>query len=107
MVDSLGQGSQGVLMVDFFRLRGELLLAVSMENAAEAENGLKNALGIALEQGANMLALRTAISLCHVWQKQGKFEESRQLMREVYPRMTEGFSMPDLQEARAILEESV
>jgi predicted ATPase/class 3 adenylate cyclase len=103
LINAADKGSEGIFLVEFLRLRGDLLVAVSMQNAAEAEGWFGQALKIAQEQNANFLALRAANSLCRVWQKQGKFEESRQLLGEVYPRMTEGISLPDLEEARRIL----
>ena len=45
------------------------------------------------------------MSLARLWQKQGKREEARQPLAEVYGWFTEGFDTADLQEARALLEE--
>jgi hypothetical protein len=41
-----------------------------------------------------------------LWQKQGKREEARRMLAEVYAWFTEGFDTPDLKEAMALLEES-
>jgi len=43
--------------------------------------------------------------LSQLWQKQGKREEARKLLTEIYGWFTEGFDTPDLKEARALLEE--
>jgi predicted ATPase len=51
------------------------------------------------------LELRAALSLSRLWQGQGQREEARQLLAEVYGWFTEGFDTPDLQEAKALLEE--
>jgi predicted ATPase len=56
-------------------------------------------------QQAKTLELRAAISLSRLWQRQGKREEARQVLAEVYGWFTEGFDTPDLQEARALLQE--
>ena len=45
------------------------------------------------------------MSLSRLWQQQGKREEARQLLAEVYDWFTEGFDTADLQEAKALLEE--
>jgi predicted ATPase len=45
------------------------------------------------------------ISLSRLWQQQGKRDEARQLLAEVYGWFTEGFGTTDLQEAKALLEE--
>ena len=43
------------------------------------------------------------MSLAHLWQRQGKRTEARQLLAPLYGWFTEGFYTPDLQEARAVL----
>jgi predicted ATPase len=45
------------------------------------------------------------MSISRLWQRQGKREEARQLLAEVYNWFTEGFDTVDLQEARALLAE--
>jgi len=40
-----------------------------------------------------------------LWQQQGKREEARQMMAEIYGWFTEGFDTADLQEAKALLAE--
>jgi predicted ATPase len=45
------------------------------------------------------------MSVCRLWQEQGKREEARQMLAEIYGWFTEGSDTPDLQEARALLEE--
>jgi predicted ATPase len=45
------------------------------------------------------------MSLSRLWQKQGKKEEARQMLAEVYGWFTEGFDTVDLREAKALLEE--
>ncbi len=44
------------------------------------------------------------MSLSRLWQKQGKKEEARQMLAEVYNWFTEGFDTKDLQDAKALLE---
>jgi len=44
------------------------------------------------------------MSLCRLWQQQGKQTEARELLASVYSWFTEGFDTPDLQEAGALLE---
>lgn len=45
------------------------------------------------------------MSLSRLWQCQGKREQARQLLVDVYTWFTEGFDTADLQEARALLAE--
>jgi predicted ATPase len=45
------------------------------------------------------------MSLSRLWQQKGQRGEARQLLAEVSGWFTEGFHTPDLQEAKALLEE--
>src|SRR5713226_8664271 len=63
------------------------------------------AIEIARRQQAKSLELRAVMSLSRLWQRQGKKDEARQLLAEIYGWFTEGFDTKDLQEAKALLEE--
>jgi len=69
----------------------------------EAEACFLKALALAQQQEAKSLELRAAMSLSRLWQQQGKSEEARQLLAEIYGWFTEGFATQDLREARALL----
>jgi predicted ATPase len=88
---------------EVYRLRGELLLQQSTAQQGEAEASLQQALTVARRQQAKSWELRAAMSLSRLWQGQGKQEEARQLLAQIYGWFTEGFDTPDLQEARALL----
>jgi predicted ATPase len=45
------------------------------------------------------------MSLCRLWQRQGKRDEAHELLAPIYGWFTEGFDTADLQDARALLEE--
>ena len=70
----------------------------------EAEACFQRALDIARHQQAKSLELRAATSLARLWQQQGKRDDARQLLAEVYGWFTEGFDTADLQEAKALLD---
>jgi predicted ATPase len=44
------------------------------------------------------------MSLCCLWQHQGKRAEAYELLAPIYGWFTEGFDTADLQEAKALLE---
>src|SRR5262249_17433377 len=71
----------------------------------EAEACFLKAIEIARKQQAKSLELRAVMSLSRLWQQQGKKEEARQMLAEIYGWFTEGFDTRDLQEAKALLEE--
>jgi predicted ATPase len=97
------QGFSKILVAETFRIRGELLVALSPNNQPEAEQMYLAALQIAQEHEALMLELRIGIRLARLWNKTASHEQSRQLLSQAYARFTEGFSTVDLQEARELL----
>jgi predicted ATPase len=90
---------------ELHRLNGELLLAVPSGSHATAEACIQQACDVARRQGARSLELRAAVSLSRLWQRQGKQDEARELLGEIYDWFTEGFDTADLKEAKALLEE--
>jgi predicted ATPase len=93
------------LEAELHRLRGELLLALASPDLAEAETGFSRAIGVAREQGAKMWELRAATSLARLWRDQGRHAEAHDLLAPIYGWFTEGFDMPDLRDAKALLDE--
>ena len=45
------------------------------------------------------------MSLARLLHQQGKKEEARRMLAEIYHWFTEGFDTPDLKDAKALLEE--
>ena len=95
---------EGALMAEFCRLRAVLLLSVSMDNAAQAEGWLQQAIEVAKQQNARLLELRAALILARLWGEKGKGEQARHLLEPAYSAMTEGVNIPDMQAARELLE---
>lgn len=90
---------------ELLRLKGELLLTLSPKNETKAEACFLQAIKTAHRQNAKTLELRATVSLSRLWQKQGKQEEARQMLAEVYGWFTEGFDTADLKAAKTLLEE--
>jgi predicted ATPase/DNA-binding SARP family transcriptional activator len=88
---------------ELYRVRGELLLVQGAE--ADAEASLHRAIEVARRQQAKSWELRATVSLSRLWQQQGKLEDARQRLAEIYGWFTEGFDTADLIEARMLLEE--
>ena len=70
-----------------------------------AKDYFDKALRVASSQGAKSLELRAAMSLSRLWKRQGKAEEARQVLSEVYGWFTEGFETADLREAQKLIAE--
>jgi predicted ATPase len=94
---------------DLYRLKGELTLQSQGQGPQsqveqEAEECFLKAIEVARRQSAKSLELRAVMSLARLWQQQGKKDEARLLLMEIYNWFTEGFDTKDLQEAKALLE---
>ena len=107
---------------ELYRLKGTLTLQAKVKTSlgqveasqnksengnpeSEAEECFQKAIEIARLQQAKSWELRAVMSLARLWQQQGKTEEARQMLAEIYGWFTEGFDTADLQEAKALLEE--
>ena len=88
---------------ELYRLKGEILSRQREDGSAE--NNFKKAIEIARKQCAKSLELRAVMSLCRLWEKQGKKEEARQGLTDIYNWFTEGFDTPDLTEARKLIHD--
>jgi len=104
-VEIATQSPGPTLWSEFFQLKGDLLLALSTDNAAEAESWLQRAVDTAAEVQAPMLQLRAALRLGRLWRVQGKADPARELVSDAYERLTEGFATADLREAKALLDD--
>jgi predicted ATPase len=71
---------------------------------AEAEACFLKAIEIAQWQEARSWELRASVSLARLWQSQGKKDEARQILAEIYGWFTEGFDTADLKEAQELLK---
>jgi predicted ATPase len=91
---------------ELHRTRGELLLKQAAGvTPGEAEACFRQALDVAHKQDSKSLQLRAVMSLSRLYQQQGRQAEARPLLAEIYAWFTEGFDTPDLQDAKALLEE--
>jgi len=88
-----------------FRIKGELLMGCSPEDALEAERCLQEAIDVARDSKARYIELVAATSLARLWQKQSKRGEAREMLTDIYGWFTEGFDTQPLKHAKALLDE--
>jgi predicted ATPase len=88
---------------EIHRLRAELLLIQG--NEPGAETSYQMAIEVARRQEARSWELRASTGLARLWQKQGKGSAAQRMLADIYDWFTEGFDTPDLQAARALLDE--
>ena len=107
-----------IVEAELLRLQGRLLLreaaAASPDLFAGRQSGpaveeaavcFERAIGVARDQGARSLELRASTDLSRLWQAQGRQQEAHQLLAGIYGWFSEGLDTPDLQQAKALLDE--
>jgi predicted ATPase len=104
-VDYTNRTGQRLFQAELQRIKGDLLLAVSRDRYAEAEDCFRHAVDCARRQGAKSMELAAALSLSRLWRGQGKHDDARTLLAEIYGWFTEGFETRDLRAAKALLDE--
>jgi predicted ATPase len=120
-LDAVCKNGERFYEAELYRLKGTLTLKQSEVRGpesrvanpqplfpnpqAEAEAYFHKAIEIARQQQAKSLELRAVMSLSRLWQQQGKKEDARRMLAEIYSWFTEGFDTADLKEAKALLEE--
>jgi class 3 adenylate cyclase/tetratricopeptide (TPR) repeat protein len=85
------------------RLRGELRLKQGQTELAEAD--FHDSLALAHSMGAKAWELRTTMSLARLLDEQGRRDQARTMLTEIYNWFTEGFDTADLKDAKALLEQ--
>jgi len=120
-VECMNRTGQRLYEAELQRIKGEILIAdCGMRNAesgrenpqseirnlqSEAEDCFRHAIDCARRQSAKSWELRAALSLSRLWRGQGKRDDARTLLAEVYGWFTEGFDTRDLKDAKRLLDE--
>jgi adenylate cyclase len=88
------------------RLKGDLLLRRDDSNGVlESQRCFERAIEIARGHGGKSLELRATMSLARLLARQGRGDEARTMLGEIYGWFTEGFDTADLKDAKALLDE--
>jgi hypothetical protein len=87
------------------RIRGELRVNLGLTELAEAD--FRESITLARSMGAKAWELRTTMSLARLLDQQGRRDEARTLLAEIYNWFTEGFDSPDLRDAKTLLDKLV
>jgi predicted ATPase len=90
---------------EVLRTAGEIARMGPLSDAVKAEAYLGRALVVARQQNAKSWELRAAMSMSRLWRDQSKPQEARELLAPIFGWFTEGFDLPDLMEAKALLQE--
>ena len=109
-LDFANQTGEHYWEADLHRLKGELLLKKGAEDAEskiaeQAEACFRRAIEVARRQSAKSYELRATTSLARLLASQGKRDEGRVMLADIYNWFTEGFDTADLKDAKALLDE--
>jgi predicted ATPase len=102
---SVAKTGEQIASPSLHHVKGELLLMQNPSDGAKAELCFRTAIEIARQQSARSIELRATTSLARLLAKQGKRDEARVMLRDIYDWFTEGFDTRDLKDAKALLDE--
>jgi adenylate cyclase len=89
---------------ELYRLKGEALLSTARFEA-EARACFETAIMVAREQEAKSWELSATMSLARLLASQGRREDARAMLSEIYNWFAEGFDTADLKDAKALLDQ--
>ena len=90
---------------EMLRLKGEMFLMQSRASTGPAEHCFRTALEVARAQEAKWWELRASVSLARLLRDTNRRDEARTMLGEIYNWFTDGFDLPDLKDAKALLDE--
>ena len=94
-----------IVEAELRRLKGELLLIGNNGTEPEAAQCFRDAIEVARRQSAKSWELRATMSLARLLNNQGRHDEARAMLTDVYNWFTEGFDTVDLKDAKTLLGE--
>ena len=76
----------------------------SLRQTELAEADFRDAIALARKMRAKLWELRATMSLARLLASQGRRDEARTILADIYNWFTEGFDTPDLLDAKALLD---
>jgi predicted ATPase len=101
----MSESGERFLEAEVRRLQGQLLLIQDASNTSQADRSFSDAIEVARRQSAKAFELRAATSVARLLQREGKKEDARRTLDEIYRWFTEGFDTADLKDAKTLLDE--
>jgi len=102
---SVAQTGEQWFSASLHDVKGELLLVHDPSDVANAEQCFRTAIEISRGQSARSQELHATMSLARLLATQGRRNEARAMLAEIYGWFTEGFDTADLKDAKALLDE--
>lgn len=104
-LEMINKSGETLYLAELHRIKGELLIELSHDYQDKAEVCYHDAIEIARQQQAKSLELRAMTNLSYILARQGKKDEARELLQNIYNWFTEGFDTQDLKSASNLLKE--
>ena len=101
----LERTGESIGAAEVLRLKGEVFLMCRGVAKDAAEHCFRAALEVARAQDAKWWELRTSVSLARLLLDTNRRDEAHTILAGIYNWFTEGFELPDLKEAKALLDE--
>ena len=90
---------------EIHRIAAEAILRNPGGDMVAAQRRFEEAVAIAQKQSSKWWELRATVGLARLLAKQGRRDEARAMLAEIYGCFTEGFDTADLKDAKALLAE--
>jgi tetratricopeptide (TPR) repeat protein len=89
---------------EIHRVRGDIFLLQKPADVIQAERAFNLALGIACRQGTKVFELRAALSLSKLYYAKAQHHEAMSLLTSTLSEMRDGVELPEVLEARKLLD---
>jgi predicted ATPase len=104
-IDAADQTDGHFFDAELYRIGGEIALRSNPPDLVAAERNFRKAIAVAQRQEARLWELRATVSLGRLLRDPHRFDEARSMLSDIYNWFSEGFELPDLKEAKELLEE--
>jgi predicted ATPase len=104
-LDLMQRTGQRWYEAELHRLTGEFSLMAAAPAESGSEEHFRHAIDLAREAESKSLELRGVMSLARLLARQGKRDEARAMLADIYNWFTEGFDTADLKDAKALLDD--
>ena len=104
-MDAADQTGGHFFDAELYRIGGEIALRSAPQDRVAAEGYFRKAIAVAQRQEARLWELRATVSLARLLRDTERCDEALAMLTQIYGWFTEGFDLPDLKEAKALLEQ--
>ena len=106
MLDEVLEPEHEVLVYEpeLYWIKGGLLLSQDSSNTSQVEDAFCTAIDIARKHRSRSMELRATTSLAVLFAKNGRRDDARAMLTEIYNWFSEGFETADLLNAKALLD---